>query len=461
MGSGASSLVRCVRCDALEDKGPTKCEDITDLDEIDLYNQLTKGENVQNIRVFSKVCGNGYLLSIWDLILVCESSIVNSSDIAALGFSLLSHENLFPMCSEFMACCDGRNAQAQIKVFIRQIKLCCFRLIYSTVYIPLIAASTCQNNSISTAKLGCNYWISSESFNYLGVIAKGGFGVVAQVQLKSNGEIFAMKIQPKIALLRQFRRVKSRITSELAASVVFEHPFVASIAYAFHTETLTMLVAPISACGDLHTIAGTMAFMAPEILILYGQRKLHEDGYTRAVDFWSLGIMIYKLLTGVEPYPVLPSEAFQMLFKEHLSHFNNYQDAFNAFFGIVNYDICNGLFNEQTRSLMEGLLKFHADDRLGYNIMDMQAGFDALMNHPFFDNINWDLLETKQMPPPYLPQLEVLPTMTDEVPKSLCDILLEANRARWCEEFGLFVAGRMTVHPKDQHYFSKWYYAGK
>jgi serine/threonine protein kinase len=42
--------------------------------------------------------------------------------------------------------------------------------------------------------------------------------------------------------------------------------------------------------------------MAPEMVILLSQPRAVRKGYTKAVDYWSLGVTIYKLLTGVRPF---------------------------------------------------------------------------------------------------------------------------------------------------------------
>jgi serine/threonine protein kinase len=38
--------------------------------------------------------------------------------------------------------------------------------------------------------------------------------------------------------------------------------------------------------------------MAPEMVIMLGQTSAEKVGYTNAVDWWSLGVTIFKLLTG-------------------------------------------------------------------------------------------------------------------------------------------------------------------
>lgn len=57
-------------------------------------------------------------------------------------------------------------------------------------------------------------------------------------------------------------------------------------------------------------VLGTVGYMAPEMVILlnkpqkYGEpekvaTKQHtRKGYSHSVDYWSLGVVMYKLLTG-------------------------------------------------------------------------------------------------------------------------------------------------------------------
>jgi serine/threonine protein kinase len=53
------------------------------------------------------------------------------------------------------------------------------------------------------------------------------------------------------------------------------------------------------------SIMGTDGYMAIEIMMLKLQNTKDRKGYTNAVDWWSLGVMMFVLLTGEKPFPEL------------------------------------------------------------------------------------------------------------------------------------------------------------
>ena len=232
-------------------------EEFNNVDEFDLYARLNKGENLESVCVYSKVCGKSYLLNIWYLVRDCESICCSENDLKSLVMALRPYESYFPMLPEFRGYCgdksDGSGHDKRVLV-LNQIKSRCFSLILTTIYKPYKDSPYYREFAEYNKGKSTRDTVTADSFEYLNVIAKGGFGVVFQVREKSTKQVYAMKVQAKIDLLSQFKHEKERITSELAACVVFNHPYIAGITYAFHTSTLTMLVSPISTCGDLHRV---------------------------------------------------------------------------------------------------------------------------------------------------------------------------------------------------------------
>jgi serine/threonine protein kinase len=55
------------------------------------------------------------------------------------------------------------------------------------------------------------------------------------------------------------------------------------------------------------TQAGTLQYMAPELFYFVQELDSETSEYTSAIDLWSLGCIIYRVLTGAVPFPTLLS----------------------------------------------------------------------------------------------------------------------------------------------------------
>ncbi|XP_037258743.1 ribosomal protein S6 kinase beta-2 isoform X1 [Falco rusticolus] len=124
-----------------------------------------------------------------------------------------------------------------------------------------------------------------------------------------------------------------------------------------------------------HTFCGTIEYMAPEILV--------RSGHNRAVDWWSLGALMYDMLTGSPPFTAENrKKTIDKILKGKL--------------------VLPPYLTPDARDLLKKFLKRNPNQRVGGGPGDAAD----VQKQPFFRHINWEDLLARRLDPPFKPCLQ-------------------------------------------------------
>eukprot|EP00475_Leptophrys_vorax_P027336 TRINITY_DN38991_c0_g1_i1.p1 TRINITY_DN38991_c0_g1~~TRINITY_DN38991_c0_g1_i1.p1 ORF type:complete len:644 (-),score=188.23 TRINITY_DN38991_c0_g1_i1:94-1989(-) len=121
--------------------------------------------------------------------------------------------------------------------------------------------------------------------------------------------------------------------------------------------------------------AGTPGYTAPEVILM--------QPYDKMCDFFSYGVLIYRLLSGRKPFGSHMGSSD--LDKNVVSVEPEYPEEF---------------FSPEAIDLLTKLMVKDPSKRLGAN------GIEEIKQHPWFDPIDWGLLEAGYLDPPFVPKIE-------------------------------------------------------
>nr|UVJ46734.1 SCHA [Curvularia lunata] len=286
-----------------------------------------------------------------------------------------------------------------------------------------------------------------EDFEILKLIGKGTFGQVFQVRKRDTRRIYAMKVLSKKVIVQKKEVAHTLGERNiLVRTAMADSPFIVGLKFSFQTPSDLYFVTDYMSGGELfwhlqregrfqearakfyiaelilalqhlhehnivyrdlkpenilldanghialcdfglskanltenattNTFCGTTEYLAPEVL-------LDEHGYTKMVDFWSLGVLVFEMCCGWSPFY---AEDTQQMYK-------------NIAFGKVRFP--RDALSTEGRNFVKGLLNRNPKHRLGAT-----RDAEELKDHPFFADIDWDALSKKNVVPPFKPKLK-------------------------------------------------------
>ncbi|NXU62418.1 KPCI kinase, partial [Horornis vulcanius] len=274
-----------------------------------------------------------------------------------------------------------------------------------------------------------------QDFDLLRVIGRGSYAKVLLVRLKKTERIYAMKVVKK-ELVNDDEDIDWVQTEKHVFEQASNHPFLVGLHSCFQTESRLFFVIEYVNGGDLmfhmqrqrklpeeharfysaeislalnylhergiiyrdlkldnvlldseghikltdygmckeglrpgdttSTFCGTPNYIAPEIL--------RGEDYGFSVDWWALGVLMFEMMAGRSPFDIEPCFLAVILEKQ--------------------IRIPRSLSVKAAGVLKSFLNKVRAD-----------TGFADIQGHPFFRNVDWDLMEQKQVVPPFKPNI--------------------------------------------------------
>ncbi|KAM1095191.1 hypothetical protein ACFX13_010275 [Malus domestica] len=282
--------------------------------------------------------------------------------------------------------------------------------------------------------------VGIEDFEVLKVVGQGAFAKVYQVRKKGTSEIYAMKVMRKDKIMEKNHAEYMKAERDILTKI--DHPFIIQLRYSFQTKYRLYLVLDfvngghlffqlyhhglfreelgriyaaeiVSAVAHLHangimhrdlkpenilldsdghamltdfglakqleentrsnSMCGTVEYMPPEIVL--------GKGHDKAADWWSVGVLMFEMLTGKPPFTGNREKIQQKIVKEKIK--------------------LPSFLSSEAHSLLKALLHKDPSKRLGSGPL----GSEDIKRHKWFKPINWKKLDARQIQPSFRPEV--------------------------------------------------------
>lgn len=124
------------------------------------------------------------------------------------------------------------------------------------------------------------------------------------------------------------------------------------------------------------TLCGTPDYIAPEVVA--------SKPYNKSVDWWSLGVLIFEMLTGYTPF-------------YSQTHMKTYEKILRCEVQYPSY------LSATVVNLLQSLITKNLSQRLG----NLSGGAADIKAHPWFAEVVWEKLLTRSIETPYEPPIQV------------------------------------------------------